>query len=177
MEDSPPVDNMSPTRRISLIAALGARTRAIGKDGALLWQIPEDLKRFKALTNGHPVVMGRKTWESLPEKFRPLPGRTNIVVTRQAAYTAPGARIANTFADALRLAAASRGAKEIFIIGGSELYGHGMRVADRLYLTLVNSDAPGDAFFPDYEPEFKTVIEHEAHPEHELPYEWVTLER
>ena len=167
----------NPAPHISLIAALGARTRAIGKDGKLLWHIPEDLRRFKALTEGHPVVMGRKTWESLPGKFRPLPARTNIVVTRQADYMAPGATVVDSLESALAAAASAPGADEIFVIGGGELYAAALPLASRLYLTLVDSDVPGDAFFPDYEPEFKTVIEHEAHPEHSPPFEWRTLER
>ncbi|MGH7175340.1 MAG: dihydrofolate reductase, partial [Minisyncoccia bacterium] len=93
--------------RIAIIAALGQQTRALGKNGALLWRIPEDLKRFKALTLGHPVIMGRKTWESLPEKYRPLPGRTNIVVTRQAGYEARSAVIVDSLEGALAAAAST----------------------------------------------------------------------
>src|SRR3989338_8490136 len=114
---------------IAIIAALGAQTRAIGKDNGLLWHIPDDLKRFKELTLGHSVIMGRKTWESLPEKFRPLPGRTNVVVTRQAGYVAEGAVCgaggawAAAWLGAARAAAArAPGADEMFVIGGGELY-------------------------------------------------------
>ncbi len=149
--------------RINLIAALGARSRAIGKNGKLLWQLPGDLPRFRALTDGHPVVMGRKTWDSLPPKFRPLPGRTNIVVTRMEDYPAGGARVAHSLPEALSLAKRAEGAREIFVIGGGELYRAALPFADRLYLTLVDSDAEGDTFFPPYEDEFKTVLAEELH--------------
>ena len=96
--------------RVSIIAAVG-KNRELGKDGKLLWHIREDMRRFKALTTGHPVIMGRKTWESLPEKFRPLPGRTNIVVTRQADYKARGAVVADSFETA-RVARSARGRRE-----------------------------------------------------------------
>ncbi|HEX7651208.1 MAG TPA: dihydrofolate reductase [Candidatus Paceibacterota bacterium] len=145
--------------RISLIAAIGARTRAIGKDNRLLWQLPEDLKRFKRITDGHPVIMGRKTWESLPDRFRPLPGRTNIVVSRQHDFAATGATVVHSLDDALAWAAAAPGAEEVFIIGGAQLYTDALPYADRLYLTSVNDDAEGDAFFPPY-PDFTQIIEH-----------------
>ena len=86
--------------KISLVAALG-RNRVIGKDNGLIWKLPGDLPRFKALTSGHPVIMGRKTWESLPERSRPLPGRANIVITRDSSYAAPGAILAQSFPEAL----------------------------------------------------------------------------
>jgi len=147
------------TARVSLIAAIGARTRAIGRDNRLLWQLPEDLKRFKRITDGHPVVMGRKTWESLPEKFRPLPGRTNIVVSRQHDFAASGATVVHSLDDALAWAETAPGAEEVFIIGGAQLYAAALPYADRLYLTSVNDDAPGDAFFPPY-PDFTEIIEY-----------------
>ena len=167
----------NPAPHISLIAALGARTRAIGKDGKLLWHIPEDLRRFKALTEGHPVVMGRKTWESLPGKFRPLPARTNIVVTRQADYMAPGATVVDSLESALAAAASAPGADEIFVIGGGELYAAALPLASRLYLTLVDSDAEGDTLFPTYENAFTKILSRAAHENDGLKYEWIDLER
>jgi len=149
----------SGAHRISLIAAIGARTRAIGKDNQLLWHLPEDLKRFKRVTDGHPVVMGRKTWESLPEKFRPLPGRTNIVVSRQEGYEATGAIVVHSIDAALDAAEAAAGSEEIFIIGGAQIYIDTLPFADRLYITSVNDDAEGDAFFPPY-PDFTEIIEY-----------------
>src|SRR3989344_4826566 len=161
---------------IAIIAALGARTRAIGKNNELLWHIPDDLKRFKQLTFGHPVVMGRKTWESLPERFRPLPERTNIVVTRQTGYEAMGATVADSFEDARTAAARAAGADEIFVIGGGELYREALPFANRLYLTLVDADADADTFFPPYEDIFTKVISDESREWNGLTYRWVNLE-
>ena len=162
---------------IAIIAALGARTRAIGKNNELLWHIPDDLKRFKQLTFGHPVVMGRKTWESLPSKFRPLPERTNIVVTRQAGYAAEGAVVADSLESARAEAARAPGANESFVIGGGELYREALPFADHLYLTLIDDDKEGDTFFPPYETEFTKMVSEEPHEWGDLKYRWVTLER
>ena len=161
--------------RISAIAAIGKNTRALGKDGRLLWQIPEDMKRFKELTSGHPVIMGRKTWESIPAKFRPLPNRKNIVVTRNADFKAEGAVIANSVEGAIAEAETSN-PEEIFIIGGAEIYRQALPFADRLYLTLVESDAEGDAFFPDYS-EFAKEIEKKESSQDNLKFSFVTLEK
>lgn len=163
--------------RISIIAALGATTRALGKGGELLWRIPDDLKRFKELTMGHPVIMGRKTWESLPEKSRPLPGRTNIVVTRQAHYTAPGATVVGSLEAARAEAARAAGADEIFVIGGGEIYREALPFVDRLYLTLIDEERDADTFFPEYEKDFIKIISEESRNEDDLSYRWVTLER
>jgi len=128
---------------VTLIAAV-ARNGAIGKDNQLLWQLPEDMQRFKALTLGNLVLMGRKTWESLPAKFRPLPGRRNIVVSRNASYQAPGATVALSLNDAISAA----GIEHVFIIGGAEIYSQALLLADRLELTEVDDAPAGDAFFP-----------------------------
>ena len=133
---------------LSLIAAV-ARNRAIGKDNQLLWHLPEDMKHFRETTRGKPVVMGRKTWESLPEKFRPLPGRQNIVVSRDPAYKAHEADLAGSLEAALTLAS---GAEEIFVIGGEQLYRAALPLADRLYLTEVELAPEADAFFPELDP-------------------------
>ena len=137
---------------ISLIAAL-ASNRAIGKDNALLWHLPEDMRHFRETTRGKPVIMGRKTWESLPDSFRPLPGRHNIVVSRDPAYAASGATLAASLADAVRLAAAKSNAAEVFVIGGAALYREALPLADRLYLTEIAQHFDGDAFFPDISPQ------------------------
>jgi len=134
---------------ISLIAAL-ASNRAIGKDNALLWHLPEDMRHFRETTRGKPVIMGRKTWESLPESFRPLPGRHNIVVSRDLAYQASGATLAQSFEDALRQAA---DVEEVFVIGGEQLYREALPLASRLYLTEIEQSFDGDAFFPDIPPQ------------------------
>jgi dihydrofolate reductase len=162
--------------RISLIAAIGARTRALGEGNQLLWHIPDDLKRFKELTNGHPVIMGRKTWESLPEKFRPLPGRLNILVTRQQNYEAGGATVCASLKEAFDVAR-SETTDEIFVIGGGEIYKQALPFADRLYLTLVDDDKVGDVFFPEYETTFTKILSKESHESNGLHYSWLDLER
>lgn len=129
---------------LSLIAAV-ARNRVIGKDNQLLWHLPEDMKYFRETTRGKPVIMGRKTWESLPEKFRPLPGRHNIVVSRNPAYDAPGATLATSLEAAL---AAAGNTDEVFVIGGEALYRLALPKAQRLYLTELEQAYDGDAFFP-----------------------------
>ena len=130
---------------IIIIVAV-AKNRVIGKDNTLIWNIPEDMAHFKALTAGQTVVMGRKTWESLPPRFRPLPGRRNVVISRQADYAAPGAEVANSLENALQLAST---AESVFIIGGEQIYKQAMAVADRLEITDVDLEPAGDAWFPE----------------------------
>jgi dihydrofolate reductase len=133
---------------ISIIAAIG-KNRELGKDNKLLWRIPEDMKRFKDLTLGQVVIMGRKTYESLPTKFRPLPDRINIVVTKSQNWKMPGCLISNSLDEAILKAKEFK--KEIFIIGGASIYSQGLKYADKLYLTLVDKEYPdADVFFPDY---------------------------
>ncbi len=131
---------------ISLIAAV-ARNRALGKDGQLLWHLPEDMRYFRETTRGKPVIMGRKTWESLPDAFRPLPGRRNIVISRNPAYDAPGAMLAGSLEEALRL---TQDDAEVFVIGGAEIYRQALPLAQRLYLTEVAQDFAADVFFPEF---------------------------
>jgi dihydrofolate reductase len=130
---------------IVIIAAV-ARNRVIGKDNQLLWNLPEDMAHFKALTAGHTVIMGRKTWESLPPRFRPLPGRHNIVISRQADYAAPGAEVADSLENGLKLASTATVA---FVIGGEQIYTQTMAIADRLEITEVDQEPEGDAWFPE----------------------------
>jgi len=130
---------------VVIIAAV-AKNRVIGKDNQLIWNIPEDMAHFKALTAGHTVIMGRKTWESLPPRFRPLPGRRNIVISRQADYAAPGAELADSLENALKLASTAATA---FIIGGEQIYAQAMALADRLEITEVDLEPEGDAWFPE----------------------------
>lgn len=130
--------------RVYLVAAVAANG-VIGANGRLPWHLPEDLRHFKSLTLGHPVIMGRRTWESLG---RALPGRENIVVTRAPGYEAPGASVAASLAAALALCA---GEPAAFVIGGGELYAEALAVADGLVLTEIQRDYPGDARFPDYD--------------------------
>jgi dihydrofolate reductase len=133
--------------RVSLVAAV-ARGGVIGRGNAIPWRIPEDLARFRSLTTGHPVVMGRRTWDSLPQTFRPLPGRRNIVVTRNPDWSADGAEPAGSLADALRLL---ESAERVFVIGGGELYAEALPLADELLLTEVEADVEGDTWFPGWE--------------------------
>ena len=136
---------MSQKPEIVIIAAV-AKNRVIGKDNRLLWNIPEDMAHFKALTTGQTVIMGRKTWESLPERFRPLPNRRNIVISRQADYAAPGAEVAASIKIALNLAST---AEWVFIIGGEQIYAQATALADRLEITEVDQEPEGDAWFPE----------------------------
>lgn len=134
---------MRRTRCVALIAAL-AKNGVIGVDNRLPWRLPEDLQRFRALTAGHSIIMGRKTWESIG---RPLPGRQNIVVSRQRDLRAPGAEVAPTLAAALAIAALP---DPVFVIGGEALYREALPSATRLYLTEIQRDFAGDASFPDF---------------------------
>jgi dihydrofolate reductase len=122
-----------------------ARNGAIGKDGVLPWHLPEDLAHFKQVTLGHPVVMGRRTWESIPPRFRPLPGRTNVVVTRQADWRDTGAVVAPSLDEALR---ACGDAAEAWVIGGAGLFAEAMPRADVIELTEIHADFEGDVFAP-----------------------------
>ena len=138
------------TPEIVIIAAVGAKDRLIGRGLELPWHIPEDLKRFKRLTLGHPLLMGRRTFQSLVEQFGgPLPGRRNIVITRSLTYRAPdGIEVVHSVDAAL---AAVAGAERVFVGGGASIYAHFLSVADRMELTLVDGDHEGDVFFPPYE--------------------------
>lgn len=166
----------TPQEILSIIVAVG-RNRAIGKENELIWQIPDDLRRFKEATTGHPVIMGRKTWESLPPSFRPLPNRTNIVITRDSTYKAPGAILAQSFPEALSRARDAEGAAEIFAIGGQWVYECALPFASRLYITLVDDERDGDAFFPVYDDQFTREVFREEREFEGLKYTWLTLER
>ena len=139
--------------KVALIAAV-ARNGVIGKDNTLLWKLPEDMAFFKRTTMGNPVIMGRKTWDSIPPRFRPLPGRANIVVTRQKAWQADGALVAHDFEQALELALESVASNphglRAFVIGGAELYALALPHADELVLTEIDRDYDGDARFPEW---------------------------
>ena len=133
-----------PAARLSLIVAM-ARNRVIGAHNAIPWHLPGELKRFKAITMGHHIVMGRKTWESIG---RLLPGRTTVVVTRQQGYSVPGAIVANSLDSAL---AACEGDDEVFVIGGAELFAAALPRAGRIYLTVVDAEVAGDVYMPEFD--------------------------
>jgi dihydrofolate reductase len=145
---------------LTLIAALD-RQRAIGRGGGLLWHESADLKNLRRLTMGCPVIMGRKTWDSLPERFRPLPGRRNIVVTRQASWQAQGAERAASLDHALALAS---GAGKAFVIGGGELYALALPRADELVLTEIDTAFDNaDTFFPTFDRQAFVEVAREPH--------------
>jgi dihydrofolate reductase len=162
---------------IRVVAAIG-RNRVLGKDNQLLWNIPDDLKRFKRLTLGHPIIMGRKTFESILSTLgKPLPGRTNIVVTRDTAWRHEGAIAASSIEDAVEKANAAPGGEEIFIGGGGEIYRQALPLVDTLHLTLIEDDKEGDSYFPEYEKEFTKVVSEEVREHEGLKYRWLDLER
>lgn len=131
---------------ISIIVAV-SENNVIGKRGTLPWYIPEDLKRFRSLTTGHPIIMGRKTHESIG---KPLPNRTNIIITRDLEYKSKGCIVVNSLEEALEKAKTSEGSDEIFIIGGGEIYSQAMDKTDKIYLTFIKGNLDGDVYFPDY---------------------------
>lgn len=132
--------------RITLIAALG-RNRVIGRDGQMPWHLPEDLRHFKATTLGHPLLMGRRTFDSIG---RPLPGRRSIVITRSPDWHHPGVESAHSFPSALALAGP---ADEVFVIGGGEVYAAALPFAHAMVLTEVDAEPEGDTYFPEWDPE------------------------
>lgn len=158
---------------ISAIAAISSKNRSLGKDNSLLWKIPEDMKHFKEITTGHPIIMGRKTFESFGA--RPLPNRENIVITRDTAWSAPNVHIAHSFEEALEIAK-SFDPEEIFNIGGGQIYELGMSFTDRLYLTLVDTDLEGDTYFPDYSDFKKEVLRKDSSDEN-YKYSFVLFEK
>jgi dihydrofolate reductase len=161
--------------KISMIAAM-ANNRVIGKDNKMPWHLPADLKHFKAVTLGKPVVMGRLTYESIG---RALPGRTNIVVSSNTSYSLPDAIVVNTFDKELALAASEH--EEVMIIGGGSIYKHFLSQAHTLYLTFIDLDVEGDTQFPDYNAIANwQEIEREAHVKDDkniYDYEFVSLEK
>ena len=166
---------MTPRPELVLIAAMD-RERAIGRAGGLLWNEPNDQRHFRAATLGHPVVMGRKTWDSLPARFRPLPGRRNIVVTRNPQWQAVGAEpVASLDAALARLA----GAERVFVIGGAALYALALPAADTLLLTETGHHFEGaDAHFPAFERGLFREVSREAHVAADgTPYAFVRYER
>ena len=134
---------------ISLVVAV-AQNRAIGKDNHLLCHLPEDMRHFREVTLGRPVIMGRKTWESLPDAFRPLPGRPNIVVSRNAAYQAEGATVASSLEEAI---AQAGNVEQINIIGGADIFRLALPMADVLDMTEIDASFDADTFFPEFLPE------------------------
>lgn len=156
---------------LSIIAIIG-KNRELGRDNKLIWNIHEDLARFRKITAGHPVIMGRKTFESIG---RPLPNRINIVITSDRYVRMGGAEVVGSLDEAIERAAKSPGSDEIFVIGGGTVYAQAINRADRLYLTIVDATAEADTFFPDYS-RFTKVISKESHKSGEYQFDYMTLE-
>ena len=159
--------------RLALIVAM-AENRVIGRDNRLPWKLSADLRHFKALTMGKPVIMGRNTHESIG---KPLPGRSNIVLTRDRRYRAPGCQVVHSLEQALQAAA---GHPEVMVIGGAELYRQTLQRAERLYLTLVKAEPAGDARFPELDASQWRELQRESHradDSNEYDYDFVVLER
>lgn len=164
---------------LALIWAM-SRNRTIGRNNALPWHLPEDLQYFKRVTMGKPIIMGRKTWESIG---RPLPGRSNIVITRDPAYQAEGVKIVRSLEEAISLAesiALIDGAEEAVVIGGAQIYALALPIAQRLYMTQVHAEVEGDAFFPQFDlTQWKELgrDDYSASGPNPYDYSFVVLER
>lgn len=158
---------------ISLIAAMG-KNKVIGKNNSLPWKLPADMEHFKKLTEGKPVIMGRKTFESIG---KPLPKRTNIIITRDQKYKSEGCIVVHSTDEALK---AAENNKEVMVIGGSQIYKEFLPKANKMYLTLIDEDFDGDIYFPEYKiEEWKETAyeEHEKDAENPYDYTFITLER
>ena len=150
--------------KVSLIAALG-QNREIGKDNDLIWHLPKDMKFFTEITTNHFVIMGRKNYDSIPDKYRPLKNRTNVIVTRQKGFHAENCVVVNSIEEGIELAK-FEGETECFIIGGGQIYDYSLKnnLADRMYLTHIHESFDADAFFPNFDPEnwfCKEIMKHD----------------
>ena len=168
--------NPYSTPQIVLIAAV-ARNGVIGDGQHLLWQLPEDLAHFRQATLGSPVIMGRKTWDSLPERFRPLPGRRNLVLSRQPGFCVPGAEVVATLDAALKCL---QGEPRVCIIGGEQVYRLALPLADQLLLTEIARDFDGSALFPDWDRRAFAVVDRRSHlarAPNDFEFAFVTYQR
>ncbi len=163
---------------VVIVAGMGKHTRAIGQDNGLIWHVPADMKRFRELTLGKPVIMGRKTFESILVILgKPLPNRTNIVVTRQTDYTAPdGVKVTPTLDEAFA-EAAKENPSEIHIGGGAELYRQALPYTDFLHLTFFHDDTLGDTAFPEFSQDFQIVHQGDIQIHNGISFEWVDYKR
>lgn len=161
---------------ISIIAAIGMN-RAFGKDGKLLWQIPDDLDRFKLVTYGHPIIMSRETFDSIqPAAGKPMPDRPHIIVTDDPSWAYEGVAVVSSFDEAVAQAK-SLDQQEIFIRGGGELYEAALPLSTRFYLTLVEDEKEGDSYFPVCPDYFKKKVFHEEREWNGIKYHWIEFER
>lgn len=168
------MNDASQKHEVIAIAAVSRTKRALGYNNELLWHLPGDLPRFKRLTSGHPVIMGSKTYDSLPQK--PLPGRTNIVLTHDTRRNSTDAQIVHSPEEALAAAQAAPGGDKIFIIGGGQVYEALLPYTDTLNLTIVDDEPAADVFFPDYR-EFSEVVSEEPYEHNGLSYTYTLLKR
>lgn len=163
---------------ISMIAAM-TKNRVIGKDNDIPWHLPDDFKYFKETTKGHYVIMGRKNFESLPHKFRPLPDRPNVIITRKGKYNGEGAHVVDSLDKALDLAK-QNGETETFIIGGGQIYEIALNISDRIYLTEIEAEIEGDVFFPEFDKsQWKETSRkhHKADDRHKFAFDFVIYEK
>lgn len=161
-----------------MIAAMGSN-RVIGKDNDIPWHLPNDFKYFKETTKGHHVLMGRKNWESLPPSFKPLPGRPNVIITRQSAYDAKGGQVVQSLDQALDIARQNN-EEEAFIIGGGEIYRMGLDRADKIYLTEINQSFEGQVTFPEFNKSVwleESRTHHPADDKHKYSFDFVVYSR
>lgn len=163
---------------ISMIAAL-SKNKVIGKNNDLPWKLPDDMKFFMETTKGHHTIMGRKNYDSIPPKFKPLPNRTNIVVTRQKGFRAPGCTVVDSLEKGLKIARANK-ELETFVIGGAEIYKLALPLADRLYLTEIDAVIEGDTYFPNFDAaEWSEIsrIHHHKDERHAYDFDFVVYDR
>jgi len=160
------------TQQLNLILAR-AKNGVIGKGSALPWHLPEDMAHFKRVTSGHTVIMGRKTWDSLPAKFRPLPGRTNVVVTRQPNWQAKGAVVVHSVPEALQRSTS----EQTWVIGGAEIYAAALPFANTAIVTEIDADFAGDVFAPKFGSEWHEVKREHHHSSNALAFSFVTYKR
>ncbi len=163
---------------VSMIAAMG-ENRVIGKDNDIPWHLPDDFKYFKETTRGHHVIMGRKNWESLQQQFQPLPGRPNIVITRNNEYQANGATVVSSLEEALAMARQTNEV-EAFIIGGGEIYRMGLSLCDRIYLTEIDGTFEGQVTFPEFSSDEWVETSRSHHPKdgrHNYAFDFVIYEK
>lgn len=163
---------------ISLIAAV-SENKVIGKNNDLPWNLPDDMRYFMQTTKGHYVIMGRKNYESIPEKFRPLPNRTNIVITRQKNLQIGGCIVAHSIEEALEIAKKDSN-EEVFVIGGAQIFNQSMKYAQRMYLTEIQAPVEGDTFFPDFSADDWREVMRVFHPvdeRHKYAFDFVIYDR
>ncbi|MEL7146081.1 MAG: dihydrofolate reductase [Bacteroidota bacterium] len=165
--------------QISMIAAIGSN-RELGKDNDLIWHLPDDMKFFKQATNGHAVIMGRKNYESIPPKWRPLPNRLNVVLTTNQTYSNQDVVVCHHLEDAIEVAKAQSDKEEIFIIGGGQIYELGLAYATRIYLTEIHGTFDADVFFPEFDRNEWQEMSRRHHPvdeKHQYSFDFVTYEK